>query len=280
MVQELLFEYFCRPMIDPRVQGYNLVNTGTYAIILFLAVYFLVYPILKKHAIKVDYKFALALVPFILFGSGLRVITDLGFFTKTCNPLDINFYTFTPGIWLLTAGLAIISLLVAKKLSKKEGDFHKMFAMFGSILAIPIILFLASKVMSFDGFLLASALAVFITLGVKFIVNHFRKGFFSDGLNSLLLAGQVLDGCATFVATSVQKCGEQHPLSESVLGVNPALFIAVKIAIALVLIYFIDRDMKSMHDQRYAEFIKLAAIILGWAPGLRDLLTIAVGTCL
>ncbi|VVC00136.1 Uncharacterised protein [uncultured archaeon] len=277
MVQELLFEYFCRPIMDASVQGYNPVNTLTYAAILFLVVYFFIYPMLKREKIALDYRFGFALLPFILFGAAFRVLNDMGMFTKTCNPLDPNFYTFTPGIWFLTAGIAIACLVAARKMAKDDSELYRIFAIFGSIICVPFIILDASKFIALDGFILIAAMAVFIVLGIKVIVNHFRKGFFSDKLNSLILAGQVLDGCATFVATSVYRCGEQHPLSASLLGVNPALFILVKIAIALLLIHYIDSDIK---DKRFASFIKIVAIILGLAPGMRDLLTVAVGTCI
>ncbi len=277
MVQGFIFENFCRPIIDPAIRGYNPVNTLVYAAILFALVFYFVYPFLKKREIKADYRFILALLPYIFFGSAFRVLNDLGLFQKTCSPLDLNFYTFTPGIWLLTAGLAIFGILAAKRLAKSADEFYKYFGIIGAILFLPILIYEVTQFKAVDGFILAATMVVFITLGVKVLVSRLRPGFFSDKLNSFILAGQVLDGSATFVATSVYRCGEQHPLSASILGVNPVLFIVVKVAIALLLIYFIDRDLK---DKNYSGYIKMAAIILGWAPGTRDLLTIAVGTCL
>ncbi len=277
MAQDFLFEYFCRPIIDSSVRGYNAVNTLAYAAILFIIVYFFIYPFLKKRDVHVNYRFMLALLPYIFFGSSFRVLNDMGFFRKTCNFLDLQFFTFTPGIWLLTAGLAIMGILAAKRLAKGEDEFYKLFGIFGAILAIPFLMFEVTQFRAVDGFILIAIMVIAITLGVKVAVSRLRPGFFSDKLNSFILAGQVLDGGATFVATSVYRCGEQHQLSASILGTNPALFIVVKVAIALLLIYFIDRDIK---DKNYSGFIKLAAIILGLAPGARDMLTVAVGTCL
>ncbi len=277
MVQEFIFENFCRPIIDSSVRGYNPINTLAYAAILFAVVFWFIYPFLKKRGILAGYMFILALLPYIFFGSAFRVLNDMGFFTKTCNPLDLQFYTFTPGIWLLTAGLAILGILGAKRLAKDEGEFYRLFGAFGAILFLPVFMFEAAQFRAVDGLILIATMVVAITLAVKFIVSRFRKGFFSDRLNSFILVGQVLDGSATFVATSVYRCGEQHPLSASILGVNPVLFILVKIIIALLLIHFIDRDLK---DKNYSGYIKMAAIILGWAPGTRDMITVAVGTCM
>lgn len=277
MAQDLVYEYFCRPIIDPNVMGYNPVNTLVYAAILFLLVFYFIFPLLKHKSVKVDYRFVLALLPYIFFGASFRVLNDIGVFSKTCNFLDANFYTFTPGIWLLTATLTIIGLLTAKKIAKDESEFYKVFGILGTILALPFLVYEFSKFSAWNGFMLVAVMVIVITLATKFVVNRFRKGFFADKLNSFVLAGQVLDGSATFVATNIYRCGEQHPLSAAVLGVNPGLFIIVKIALALLLIYFIDRDVK---EKEYAGLIKMAAIILGWAPGTRDLLTLSIGTCL
>ena len=96
-------------------------------------------------------------------------------------------------------------------------------------------------------------------------------------MNILILAGQTLDGTATYVATQMFRCGEQHPLSEAILGIHPALFVAVKILIALMIIYAVDKEIE---DENLRGFIKVAVAILGFAPGLRDMITVGAGTCL
>ena len=279
MVQEFIFEYFCRPIIDSSVQGYNLVNTAFFALILFGVVYFWLYPWLKREQTKLDFKFMLALLPYVFLGAALRVLTDIGAFGiyKTCNILDLNFFTFTPGIWFLITGITIIGLLVAKKLSKKEGDFPKYFGGIGLILALPVILYEVSIFKAWDGFAMTIAIVAVLTLATKIVVEWKKKGFFDDKLNILVVAGQALDGSATFVATDIFNCGEQHPLSEAILGVHPALFILVKIILAVLIIHYLEKDVK---DKNFRQFIKIAVIILGFATGGRDILTLAVGTCM
>jgi len=72
-------------------------------------------------------------------------------------------------------------------------------------------------------------------------------------------------------------CGEQHPLTNAILQITPALFYVVKIAVVLLILYYVDKELK---NQNLKDFIKLLIIILGFAPGMRDALTVAVGTCL
>ena len=99
--------------------GFTWVNTLVYAVILLGIAFLIVYPLFNKKGIKFDLKFFLALLPFIIFGSALRVLTDLSLWEKTANPLDWRFYTVTPGIYLLVGLTAIIGLALILLLSKK-----------------------------------------------------------------------------------------------------------------------------------------------------------------
>ena len=278
MLQDFIFDYFCRPVIDSGVQGYNLVNTATYAIILFLLAAYVIFPLLKRSVVKPGFRFMLSLLPFILFGSTFRVLNDMGLFAKTCSPLELGFYTFTPGIWFLTAAIAIGSLLIAKRIAgENENKFYNHFAALGLLFAVPVVIYEFTIFLAWSGFLIALGMAAALTLAAKFIVEFKWKEFFRDRLNILVVAGQAIDGSATFVATQLYRCGEQHPLSEAVLGVNPFLFIIVKLVIAVLIIYSVDGEIK---DENTKQFIKVAVTILGMAPGLRDLFTVGVGTCL
>ena len=277
-MQAFIFEHFCRPIIEPGVQGYNLFNTAAYAIILFLLAAYVILPLLKRGGIKPGHRFMLSLLPFVLFGSSFRVLNDIGIFTKTCDPLNPAFYTFTPGIWLLTAAITIAAMLVSKRISAGDDEkFHKYFMGAGFAFALPVIAYEFTVFRAWDGFVMAFAIAGALTALAVALARIRWKELFNDRLNILVVAGQALDGSATFVATNIFRCGEQHPLSEAILGVNPALFILVKIAIAILIVRLADSDIK---DENARQFMKIAVAILGFAPGLRDAFTIGAGTCL
>ena len=100
-MQDLLEEFFIRPIIDPSVQGYNIINTAVYGAILLIVAFFVVYPLLHKKGVRFDERFAIALFPYILLGVSLRAINSAGllpFIYKTPNPLEPGFWTFTPGV--------------------------------------------------------------------------------------------------------------------------------------------------------------------------------------
>jgi len=276
MVSEIIYEFFCRPILDPSVRGYNLVNTATYAAILILVSVFVIYPFLKRSNVKMNFRFMLSLLPYVIFGSAFRVLNDIGIFEKTCNPFTYSFYTFTPGIWFLTAALALGGIALAGKLARDENSFYRYFGATGILAAAPVVIYEFTIFGEWAGFLAVLAAAAAITFATKAIVELKYRGFFTDRLNMLVVAGQVLDGSATYVATEVFTCGEQHPLSALILGIHPALFILIKVAIALLIIHALDQDIK---DENMRNFIKVGAIILGFATGTRDALTLAVGTC-
>ncbi len=276
MLEELWFEYFCKPAIEHG--GYNLVNTLVYGAILLAIAFFVVFPLLDKKGIKVDFKFAVALLPYSLLGSSFRVLEDLRLLERSCNPLEAGFYTYTPGIYIAIFALVIAAIAVSRIASKKfEKNFYKVFGGIGLLLALPIIGFEILQFQAWLGFLGVIAMTAGISWIVVKATERFRKGFFSNKLNMLALGGQVLDGSATFVATQFFRCGEQHVLSDIVLQLFPFGFVLVKIGLILAILHYVDREIQ---NENLRNFIKLFLIILGFATGLRDLMTLGVGTCL
>ncbi len=57
-------------------EGYTIISEITYGFILVIALY-AIYKLLKKMNILIDWKFCLALMPYILFGPVTRVLEDV-----------------------------------------------------------------------------------------------------------------------------------------------------------------------------------------------------------
>jgi len=272
---------FVEPALSPGIQGYNPVNTLVYGGILLLLSFFVIFPLLDRRGIKFNFKFVLALLPYILFGSAFRVIQDMGIFSRSFSPLEFGYYTYTPGIWFLTAAVAFAGIAFAWLASKRfNAEFHKPFAAFGLVFSIPVLAFdiLHFNAQAVGGVFIALAMVAFVVLVAKFAMKKLLKsGLLENGLNLLVVCGQALDGSATFVATQVFSCGEQHPLSNAILGVYPAAFVVVKVVLAIVILHYIETEIK---NDNLRGFAKLLLLVLGMAPGLRDLITVGVGTCL
>lgn len=275
-INQILFDFFGKRIAERGL--YNPVEYLVYgAIMLFLA-FFILFPILDRRGIKFNAKFLLALLPYILLGSAMRVLEDMHLLPRSWNPLELAYYFVTPGIWLLIAVVTIAALFISSLLSKKLGfSFHKSFAAIGLILALPVVLFEFSKFPAWPGFLAAIALTLAITAALFFLFKIPKWKILQSRLNLLVVASQALDGSATFVATQFFFCGEQHPLSGFFLEVFPLSFVAVKVALVLAIVHYVDKEIK---NPNLRGFIKIVVAILGFATGLRDVMTLGVGTCL
>ena len=138
------FEGLLRSVMGPSESGgfefYNTVILGLFAL-LFL--WKIAWPVLKKHGVKVDQKLVIASTPFLLFGTVIRALEDSGFLPYSFNPLEIGFYTHTPGLWVFIAVLIIVSFVFFKKFfEEKKTDYRNAAGLFGSTLFVFSLFFL------------------------------------------------------------------------------------------------------------------------------------------
>src|SRR3989338_8041275 len=73
LMEDFLYTNYIAPILDKT--GYNPINTLTYALIALISLY-IIRALFKKYNITVDRNFVYSVVPFVLFGSTLRVVTD------------------------------------------------------------------------------------------------------------------------------------------------------------------------------------------------------------
>lgn len=274
---ETLFDFFGKRIAE---QGqYGLVEYLVYGAIMLAVLFLLLYPFLDRKGIKFNFKFLLALLPYILLGGTVRVLEDMALLPRSYSPLEAGYWVITPGIYVSIAIVTIAGLLIAMFLAKKKGwDFSKIFAAIGLLFAVPIALFEMAMFRAWPGFAAVLLLATGLTATIAFALNRFTKlNLLRNKLNVAVLASQLLDGNATFVATQFFKCGEQHPVSEFFLNLFPFSFVMVKVALVLVIIHYVDQEIE---NKNLANFIKIVVAVLGFATGLRDVFTLGVGTCL
>ena len=280
MVFELIQQYFVDPIND--YSGYNLVNTLVYGLILISVAFFLVYPLFNRKGIKFDFKFGLALLPYILFGISLRILEDLKILPRSANPLELPFYFVTPGIWILIGVITIIALIASMAFSRKfNKDLMKTFGLLGLIPAVPLFLFDLLFLKEIPGavlILVIVAVIYFIAVKLSDIFADFTKfDVFHNPVNRLAFIAQSLDGAATFTALQFFKCGEQHVVSNFIIqGFGPIAFLAVKIVLVYVILYFLEKEVK---DKNLKGFIAIFIMIMGFATGMRDTFTLAIGSC-
>jgi uncharacterized membrane protein len=113
------------------------------------------------------------------------------------------------------------------------------------------------------------------------------KGTFSIntgiwGLNSLMILSQFLDGAATYTGLDFYGYREKHVLPAFLIDLTGTaiVMLVLKFGVLILTIYLLDIEYrKEMQEYpRLCGLIKIVVIILGLAPGTRDLLRLALGT--
>ncbi|MCX6804242.1 MAG: DUF63 family protein [Candidatus Diapherotrites archaeon] len=291
-----IYDYFVKPIISPEVQGYNLVNTGIYIILLVIACAIIYLALRKK--IEFNHKFFISIIPYILFGISMRVIMHqieagllvISWLHKTASPAEIGFWFFTPGIWLLTFALVVIGLLISGVHKKHSiGINTKRLFWFGVIVCAPALLFNISKFNNTLVFIGTALLITAVTLGVSYLINRFTKyKILKNPLNVFIIAGQAIDGIASSIAITFFNFSEQHVVSNAVLNIHPGLFVAIKIVIATLICWSLDDYLKEYSEKNKDDpkkiqkrinligFIKVVITILGFATGLASLFKLGI----
>ncbi len=261
----IFYEFFAQRIAERGL--YGPVEYIVYGAIMLFLLFFVIFPLLNKRGVKFNTKFAFALIPYILLGSALRVLEDLSFLPRSWNPLELAYYFVTPGIFLFIAAVTLVCLFVSLVISKKfKVDFYNLFAAIGLILAMPIVFFEILNFPAWVGVIEVLLLVAVTTALLVFIFQKLGKKILKPGLNKLAI-----------IATQFFFCGEQHPLSGFLLDSFPLSFVFAKIGLVFVILYYVDKEIK---NENLRGFIKIVVIVLGFATGLRDILTLGVGTCL
>ncbi|MBS3067735.1 DUF63 family protein [Candidatus Micrarchaeota archaeon] len=271
-------DYFIHPLVSQT--GYNPVNTAVYAIIAIIALYF-IWDIFKRKKIVIDKKFVYAVLPFILLGSTMRVVTDSidNNKFKAITPIheaiinshiyDYGYLTVTPGVYLVTAAILFISMGVLHLIKKSQylGHVGLILWLFHFLLLVPFMQYIMDAIP-----ILILALIPTI-IAWKYLKNE---------IYALIVAGHALDGAATFYVIDVfgPKIGklyfEQHVVGGfigAVFGTFFAFYL-VKLAISFGVAHLLKKEKE---DENFKNFIALAIMIMGFAPGIRDVLRMVVG---
>jgi uncharacterized membrane protein len=277
ILENFINDYYVRPIWE--YSGYNIVNTLTYAIIAIIAV-FLIFRIIRNH-IQIDSRFIFSVLCFVLLGSTLRSLTDSidsGVFSGV-TPIhslildshiyDYGYLTVSPGIYLVTAAILLLSMLILHQIKQMDKLWIP-----AVVLWIPHFLLL----IPFMGYWIYS-IPILILAAIPTYIAYW---YFKDRILSLIVAGHALDGAATFFVIDIFSkisgipYGEQHVFSAAIgnIGGTYFTFYLVKVLIAFAAVYLIRGEEMSDVEKRY---IALVLMIMGFAPGIRDVLRMVLG---
>ncbi len=276
--------------------GYNMVNTLAYAAIALAALY-LIWRQFEKHKVQIDRSFWICALAFVMLGSSVRVVTDsidAGTMQKTLGGgtsglfapiasfayplilrshiLDYGWLTVTPGIYIVIAFLFLTTWALGRAMGR---PYFAAYA--GGAGAALCLLLLLPMAKHWDYALIPVALC----LGIGAALHYGAKW---RKMDALPVMGQALDGAATWTAINLfgpaMGTGyfEQHVLSNAIGQATPlgfGLFFLLKIGFAAVAVWALRHEEM---DERARSLALLVVAIIGFAPGLRDLLRMLCGT--
>lgn len=244
--------------------GYTILNTVVFGIILGTVV-ILVIKMFKY--IKKDPKdLIIPVIPFILFGSSARALVDNGIY-------PLIHLLVTPGIYIFTGLITIITLLISIYVEKKtQFDYRYLMFIIGAILCIPNIYYINNlDLVAFFEVILAWALVSSI-----FVLLRNKWDLLKSKINLSVLSAHLFDASSTFIAVDFYGYGEQHVLPNALTNLAGTAFVMfpLKIVVILAALYVIDEYVE---DETIANMLKLAIFILGLAPGIRNFLSLCIG---
>lgn len=245
--------------------GYTTMNTIVFGIILGLVILLIIR--MFRWIDKDPKDLFIPLIPFIFFGSSARALVDNGIYPLT-------YILVTPGIYVLTGLSAIFTLLISVLIERKtDWDYRYIIFAVGAVMCLPNIYHAqhinpAATLQILGSWALASA---------PFVLLSRKWSLLKDKFNLSVLLAHLLDASTTFIAVDYYGYGEQHVLPNALtqLADTAIVMYPLKIAVILPALYLTDTYVE---DRTIRNMLKLAIFILGLAPGLRNFLSLIMGT--
>jgi uncharacterized membrane protein len=245
--------------------GYTLLNTIVFGIILGIVILLIIR--MFRWIDKDPKDLFIPLIPFIFFGSSARALVDNGIYPLT-------YILVTPGIYILTGLVAIVTLLAAFYVeTKTRFDYRYTIFAVGAVMCIPNIYYI--QYINYVAFF--QVLGSWALASIPFILLSKKWDLLKDKINLSVILAHLFDASTTFVAVDFYGYGEQHVLPNALTHLVDSAIVMypLKIAVILPALYIID---KYVDDMTIKNMLKLAIFILGLAPGLRNFLSLSMGT--
>jgi uncharacterized membrane protein len=245
--------------------GYTTLNTVVFGIILGLVILLLIR--MFRWLDKDPKDLFIPLIPFIFFGSSARALVDNGIYPLT-------YILVTPGIYLLTGFSAILTLLVAILIERKtKWDYRYIIFAVGAAMCVPN-LYYSQQI---NPIATLQILGSWALISAPFVLLSRKWSLLKDKFNLSILLAHLFDASTTFIAVDYYGYGEQHVLPNALTQLVDSAIVMypLKIAVILPALYVIDTYVE---DRTIRNMLKLAIFILGLAPGLRNFLSLTMGT--
>jgi len=213
---------------------------------------------------------------------GGAIIAFYGTFWFVCR--DMMFHPLNPLIFALIV-VVVFSVFMVK------GDINRLSLPFITGLVavvsgfIAIYLVARENIVRMDVFAVCLIFPVAITLFAYLLGRYVEKlGIFSQPLNLSMLFGHALDGFTSYISIydpfgmGIPPYGEKHPVSFLFMDISGGILYPI-IKIVLIILIILIFDEMYREEEKYRDvlnLLKIAIFILGFSPGLRDLLRVTL----
>jgi uncharacterized membrane protein len=276
---QYIYKYYINGIVNDT--SYNSVDTVTYAILLGISLLG-VYKLLAKLKVEIDTRFIIAVTPYILAGSSLRVLEDSGTFSP---PLMYLFITPIIYFVIFTVAISILSFAIALERKGIIKDYHIFFCAGGIAWTI---INIASLIVSGEVKHLEYAAAILVmgllSTGMVYLVSRqLNFGLLTNKLNISILFTHLLDASSTYAGMDWLGYYEKHVVPTFFIYTagkftdHPALVMyPLKLLIFIPVFYLLDNQFDDK-DKKLIPLIKLVIMVLGLSPAVRNTLRIMMG---
>lgn len=263
-----IYKYYVEPIIYDT--GYNPVNTLTWALI-FGAMIFVLIKFFRYLDLKVDQQLTIYTIPYILAGASLRVIED----AEVVAP-PFKYLLITPFIYFLTALVTVFLLVLCKKFL--DENFLKGYALLGLLwTSINLIVLSQAGVERIWVLVVVVFLGTALTGCIWFLRVPLRIHFLNDGYYLLILYAHMLDASSTYIGVDWLGYYEKHVVPTMLINLTGTALVMypLKLAILIPALSLIDSSFEG--ESPLKNLTKLALLVLGLAPAVRNTLRLVLG---
>ncbi|MBU4454035.1 MAG: DUF63 family protein [Euryarchaeota archaeon] len=277
---QYIYKYYISGIVNDA--SYNPVDTVTYAIVLGICL-FGVLKLLIKLKVEIDTRFIIAVTPYILAGSSLRVLEDSGLFLP---PLQYLFVTPVIYFVIFAATISILSLTLVLERKGKIKYYHRVFCAAGiAWTLVNIAILLSIGEVKHLGYAIAILTLGILSTGAVYLVSRqFNFAILMDRINISILFAHLLDASSTYVGMDWLGYYEKHVVPTFFIDFagnytdHPALVMfPLKLLVFIPVFYLLDRGMEDEKDRKLIPLMKLVILVLGLSPAVRNTLRIMMG---
>ncbi|AKG90792.1 putative membrane protein [Geoglobus ahangari] len=251
-------EYFIDSIVYK--EGYNPVNTMTFAAILIVAIY-LLYRYLSPR-VRFDLRFALYTFPYILLGSSTRIVEDAGFVQP-----PYSYLLMTPFIYILTFIITFAALIISLRTDYRRYPYP------GIVLSLIVLAFLFTHLEVENWWVIPTALTIAATITAAY--HLISTKIEADSFSKAVVFAQLMDGSTSFLGIQFLGYWELHVVPRYFISLfGPWIMVPLKLAVIIPILYILDREEE---EESLAGFIKFVLFTLGFAPGIRNGLRMTFG---